>query len=745
MKTLIQITLWLFIGCLSSSIVVAQSEADQLYRDLGYKKSAEILERKLANNQDLDEDEVVKLANSYRLNHDTENAEKWYAQAVALSDEPINFLHYAQALQSNGNYEMAKEYYLRYDNVSGSNDNRGQRLAAAIGRMNEYQNIYTEIKNESIINSDKLEFSPTYHKDGIVFVSTREGLNNRTKDIWIDDNFMSLFYAQKNTDGSLQSPSEFSYHLSTAYHEGPVTFSKTGDEIFFTRNNYNKGKKVKNRKGVIKLKIFNAEKIGDDWGEATELPFNTDEYDECHPTLSADAQTLFFASNRDGGLGGMDIYKSIRQGNSWSTPVNLGSNINTPGNDLFPFIHDDGTLYFASDGWGGLGGLDIFSSTTSGNDFWAEAMNIGAPFNSPKDDFGFILNMLGTEGYFSSARNGGMGHDDIYSFITSPDSIEKPVNDNAKPTQVINKQPDMVYTTNTNTRRRCVSINGVINDKQYGQRLVAATILLTNNCTGETTTLVSNAVGEFSTDCMDCSCEFTLKASKGSFYSASDVIKINEAKCSSGGVQNIVLKLAPVEDNTSTRSTNTSTSYGTSYGSTYNAPTTTYGGYNTTTNGTYNSGTYINPYDNNIQQGMSIALEDIYYDFDDYRIRNDASRSLDMLADILFKYPNMEIELGAHTDSRGSSEYNQDLSKRRARYAKKYLVKKGIEASRISSQGYGEGQPKKQCDIGSFCSETEHQHNRRTVVRVTKLDRSDIQVTYKNNPPETIDRFNGRN
>ncbi len=393
-----------------------KKNADKLYNDLGYKASIPAYE-----GEEVDMATAIKIATAYRLNHDTENAELWYAQVIDKTNEPIHHLYYAQALQSNGKYDLAKDHYLKYDEMLGGNgdDRRGELLAAAIDRMNEMEHTEVELKNESGINSMKLEFSPTYYNNGIVFVST-SGIVERGgksfKDLWIDDNFMALYYAAKNLDGSLQAPEEFSYNITTKYHEGPVSFSRNNERIYFTRNTYNNGKRKNANDGTMKLNIYTAFRSGDNWSDAKELPFCTDEHEEAHPSISADGQQLFFASDRPGGYGGMDIYVSNFNGGKWSSPQNLGPEINTKGNEVFPFIHDSGVLYYASNGLGGLGGLDIYSTRTDEKNEYKKPKNIGTPFNSKKDDFGFILNVLETEGYVTSARKGGIGKDDIYSF-----------------------------------------------------------------------------------------------------------------------------------------------------------------------------------------------------------------------------------------------------------------------------------------------------------------------------------------
>ncbi len=409
---------------LGTSAFAQQKKAEQTYEELGYKAAIPFFE----NKDDLSTEDLVKIATAYRLNHDVTNTELWYSQVVQKSEEAIHFLHYAQALHSNEKYDLAKDFYRKYQTKMGGAgpDQRGTELADAIEAIQNFKHTNVVLKNESAINTNKLEFSPAYYENGIVFVSTldpkKRKKNGKLKeenedlDLWINDNFMTLYYADKNEENALDNVEVFSGNLSTKYHEGPVTFDKSGERIFFSRNQYLKGKKRTDKKGIMKMNIYSATKSGNDWNNVKELPWNTQEHEEVHPTLTADGNRLYFSSNRPGGQGGMDLYFSDFQGGEWGEPVNLGNKINTAGNEIFPFIHEDGTLYYASDGWGGFGGLDIFSTEKNDGSEWLSPTNIGTPFNSSKDDFGFILNITGTEGYLTSARDGGNGKDDIYSF-----------------------------------------------------------------------------------------------------------------------------------------------------------------------------------------------------------------------------------------------------------------------------------------------------------------------------------------
>lgn len=791
----------------SSTFAQKAKEAERLYNDFGYASSIPLLKETI-DKKGMNPEELEKIANSYRLIHDTENAEIWYEHLVEISDVPIHYLHYAQALQSNGNYTKAKTYYVLYDRMIGGSDQRGRLLAEAIDNMNEIKKVDIKLQNERRVNSEKLDFSPAFYRNGIVFVSTRapEGKSSK-KDIWIDDNFMTLFYTEKNPNDELKSPSEFSESISTEYHEGPLSSNRKGDRIFFTRSNYNKGKRKRNKDKIVRLNIYSAQKEGKKWSDAEKLPFSTDEFDEMHPSFSEDGSQLFFSSNRDGGFGGMDLYMAKLVDGVWSEPMNLGPNINTSGNEGFSFIHEDGTLYFSSNGWGGLGGLDIFSSTLVDGQYWSEPVNIGIPFNSPKDDFGFILNVLETEGYLSSARDGGEGLDDIYSFNTDPSLLKKPkvarlltnlcVYDEQTKERVTDVQVsilegtrdengfqlDKSYTlrtlpgeegrssyrvllnknkidttegyidltrfTDANgeisydlrpdkeyvfiakksgyelghkiystegiylptefsfciplTRMEGISLQGIVTNYQRGNRLPDAQLTLVNECTGEKFSAQSNMLGAFSFPNLSCDCTYALTTVKNGFETDIAQFDLNEDNCPESRALEYVVRLRSLNENNDLASNTTS----------------------------------------KLGVGTVIELEMIYYDFDDASIRPEAASTLNRLVQVLRQYPSMHIELAAHTDSRGAWKYNDNLSKRRANYARQYLIDQGISANRMSAIGYGKSKLRNDCSENTPCSEDAHQYNRRTEIKITQLNRPDINILYLNNPPEVVDRWRG--
>ncbi len=276
------------------------------------------------------------------------------------------------------------------------------------------------VHNERTINTGQLEFSPAFYEDGIVFITSQKPLaKEKIFDDRIESNTMSIFLARRDENGTLSKPSAFSNALVSSLHEGPLTFDKTGENVYFSRNNnVENGKKATYTEGVSRLKIYTAQKKGEgNWSIPVELPFNENNSDACHPSISVDGDKLYFSSNRAGGFGGMDLYVSEKVNGVWGKPINLGAKINTPKNEVFPFVHADGTLFYSSNGLPGSGGLDIYYLKNNKQEGGLGVpVNLGAPFNTDKDDFGCIIDADMKNGYFTSGRNGGMGGDDIYSF-----------------------------------------------------------------------------------------------------------------------------------------------------------------------------------------------------------------------------------------------------------------------------------------------------------------------------------------
>ncbi|MGL4598239.1 MAG: OmpA family protein [Bacteroidia bacterium] len=408
----------LFVFFLASSAYAqtgTELKADKLFMSKAYAEAIPKYESVLKTDSSRHK-AAIKLADCYRLTNNTTQCLKWYGKVVNYSEsEPIHKYYYAQALMEAGNYSEARKWMSQYDA-----DVRGKNRTAGIDKRNTFykdSSCYAIKKLPTSVNSDKNDFSPAIYKDGLVFTSARDRASLiARRHAWTDRNFYYMYQTTAKQDGSYTNPSLFSKSVKTKYNDGPVSFTPDGKTMYFTRNNINGRKAEKSSDGIIKLKIFVATQTGDGkFDNEKELAFNNKEYNCAHPAISADGNTLYFASDMSGGQGGMDIWKTTKIGDgAWSTPENLGSTINTPGNEVFPFVSTSGMLYYSSDGMSGLGGLDVYEARNKNGNWKVD--NYGAPINSSGDDFGLVMSADEKMGYFSSNRGSLDMDDDIYSF-----------------------------------------------------------------------------------------------------------------------------------------------------------------------------------------------------------------------------------------------------------------------------------------------------------------------------------------
>ncbi len=389
----------------------ARKKADELYDALGYMKAADLY--KGLKGGDKNQFVIAKIANSYRLNAQWEEAEYWYAQIIKDTGNPKNFLYYAQVLQSNGKCEDAVRWYREY--LKYAPDEKREFISNCED-LADFNKSEVVVKNLNQLNTEFSDFSPIPYKNGLLITSNRSAQHlAKRQDNWTKKRFTDLYFAEKGKEGNYDKINPLPGDVNSKFHDGVPTFNRSGTEMIFTRNQ----RKGKTWDGRRNLKLYAAENQNGFWTNVHKLDLNEANYSYCHPTLSKNGRRLYFASDREGGYGGMDLYVSERIGSHWSEPQNLGPIVNTSGNEIFPFLATDGTLYFASNGHRGLGGLDIFrvqKSKKTDELSWSFRDNLGVPINSEKDDFGFVINPDRHSGYFSSNREGGIGADDIFSW-----------------------------------------------------------------------------------------------------------------------------------------------------------------------------------------------------------------------------------------------------------------------------------------------------------------------------------------
>ena len=429
MKTIYSI-LFTLIFCLGSFGQISKlAKADKKYDKFSYIDAIEIYE-KVAEKGIKSVDLFQKLGNAYYFNGELTKASKWYGALFALQQEvePEYYFRYAQPLRAEGNYEKANQFMDIF--LTKTNDARGKLYAENKDYLNKIDSESGKyLMDTTSINSEFYDYGPSFYGENIVLTSSRSEGNLYAKiHDWTKQNFTDLFIAPLNTEGKLGKVTNFSNEINTKFNESSPVFTKDGKTMYFTRNNYNDGKKRKSDDKIIMEKIYKAELVNGKWTNIKELPFCSDNYKTAHPALSPDEKTLYFASNMPGSYGNSDLYKvSIDKYGNFGTPENLGPTINTEGRETFPFIDNNNHLFFASDGHPGLGGLDIFEAIINENTV-EKPINIGKPINSSKDDFGYIINNQNF-GFFSSNREGGLGFDDIYSFKICMQNVQGIVSD----------------------------------------------------------------------------------------------------------------------------------------------------------------------------------------------------------------------------------------------------------------------------------------------------------------------------
>lgn len=393
--------------------------ADKQYERYSYVDAIAVYER-VAEKGYKDEKMFQKLGNAYYFNAELVKAAKWYSELFAMNQdqEPEYYYRYSQALKSTGDYAKADNMLEQFTTKSG-NDKRAQLFESNKNYLQEIQSNSGRFNTtDAQINSEYSDFGSAFFQNKLIFASSRE-TKGVSKKVFKQTNqsFLNLYESEVTPNGNLSEPVSFGKNINSKFHESTPVFTKDGKTMYFTRNNYSGGKKGVNSNKITLLKLYKSTFENNTWSDATELPFNSDQYSTAHAALSPDNKLLYFASDMPGTKGQSDLFKvAINSDGSFGTPENLGAAINTEGRETFPFVSDDNELYFASDGHPGLGGLDVYVSKIEKDNTSGEVQNVGAPVNGPQDDFAFIIDSESRNGFFSSNRDGGNGYEDIYKF-----------------------------------------------------------------------------------------------------------------------------------------------------------------------------------------------------------------------------------------------------------------------------------------------------------------------------------------
>ncbi|WP_343618648.1 OmpA family protein [Flavobacterium sp.] len=362
-----------------------------------------------------------KLGDAYYFNSEFENAAKWYGEMFAMNPSPAAeyYYRYAQCLKSIGETDKANKILDEF-NAKYKNDSRGILYRNDRNYLDQIKANSGRYKIEGAgINSKYSDYGSFIYDNKIYFASARDTGNfSQRKHKWTGEYFTNIYNANLDAETGMPSKvNKIKSELNGRFHEATPVFTKDGKTVYFTRNNYVDGKKGKDANKITLVKIYKATLQDGKWKNITPLPFTSDNYSTAHPSLSPDEKTLYFASDMPGSVGQSDIYKvNINEGN-FDTPQNLGKVINTEGKETFPYVTNENEIYFSSDGHPGLGGLDVFVGQIENNGTISDIQNLGNDINSPQDDFAYIIDPVTRKGYFSSNKDGGLGSDDIYSFL----------------------------------------------------------------------------------------------------------------------------------------------------------------------------------------------------------------------------------------------------------------------------------------------------------------------------------------
>lgn len=721
----------------TAQMITLEQKGNKYFETFTYDKA--ITKYEETGIENLTTDGLRNLAESHRLIHNTEKAEEYYKVLSAKEDnKPEDLFMYAEMLLMNGKYGES-ELWMENFHERLTNDGRGEEYVAKKG---EYKKLKEDIGRVTIfnleINSDKQDFGPSFYLDKIVFASARKH-NLPIKRVWNWNNqpYLNIYEATKDSNNQLENVTMLSKEVNKKFHEGPASYSQDGGLMVFTRNNYKEKSENGERKLTMHYRVKDEE---GEWGEILDFIFNNKEYSVGHPSVTGNGKTIYFASNMPGGNGGTDIYKIEKQGDGWTTPINLGESINTEGNEMFPFIHSNNMLFFASDGQVGLGGLDIFVAKVEANNY-SNIQNLGYPLNTQKDDFGLILDNQQKIGYFSSNRPGGIGSDDIYGFnLLKPFTFCTEIKGLAKDSDgyllpgsyiaLYSEEGDIIDTIT------------VGNDAAYSFCVPKGSYKVTG--TKEKYFDGSNQIIAKEGEKDPITADIILEKDPG-FSLAFRVVNSKSKETLQGVkvtlIDNLtdtpiyfVTTLEDYQKALQGKKLNDRISYQIKLEKEGYFEKTVIYNQQLTKPGLYNVHESLDLSLDPAVKDLSelVKINPINFDLKKYNIRPDAATELDKIVEVMNKYPNMVVELGAHTDCRGSRKYNESLSDKRAKASAAYIKSKITDPDRIYGKGYGEERLLNNCEcegsVKSSCSEEEHSENRRTEFKVISTGNDKVKV-----------------
>lgn len=594
--------------------------------------------------------------------NDPVSASSWYFKAHQDGFGPVALEKYAEALKRQENYTEAIKTY--EDLLKASPGNAGYRSNITLCRQaidwKKAKNPAYEIA-PSGFNSSSSDYSPVPIAPGkVLFTSDRGSDQSDERYLWTGRSFSDLYIVNTVT----QEVSDFDPVINSPDNDGTAVISPDGRMLVFTRCYVDQDYDAW-------CKLMYSKLQGTAWSAPEPFSFVKEKINYGQPAFTTNGSTLFFSSDDPQGKGGHDIYFSqVDVNGKWSEPVNLGPLINTMGEEEYPTVYKD-TLFFSSDHLAGLGGLDIFKTYLDINDQWVPPINLRSPVNSGGDDFGYVIDTFATpkdnvvvQGYFTSSRAGVAHNDDIYAFAVKGEKAGGEIAENPKEETPVEKPVDYQLFLSLRVMEPQFEVKDDPNSKRIGKRpLPNGPVIVSEGLSDQR--FVTDELGQFLIK-LDWNKQYTFTAKYRDHLAATYTINTAEiTKDKNKPLTTItqILELDPIFKN------------------------------------------------------KEIVLDNIFYDYDQWAIRDDAKPSLNALSAILKNNPAIRIQLSSYTDCRGTDEYNLDLSQKRAQAAIEYLMSVGIPAARLIAQGFGESNPAVNC-VCEECTEEQHQANRRTTFKI---------------------------
>jgi outer membrane protein OmpA-like peptidoglycan-associated protein len=669
------ITFWMATGVL----LYACSAEKKALRNFKYGNYEDVITyyKKVLANQPGNGKANYFIAESYRQSNRIKEASAFYARAGGpgvSKDSALYFL--GKSLQANGKYSESRTAFenLQSTTTVDAMRNRAEKELAGLQRLDELneKKSYYRIKNLETLNSPFSEYSPAYLNGELYFTSSR---SNARIYAATGTPYTDLYKA--TTKGAVVEPETIQALPATInapnVNVGTIAFSPDGKTMVFAKGNTGK------RKGTNDVDLYLSRFRNNVWTDAQPININQPDSWESSPAFSTDGRTLYFSSNRKGGQGGLDLYSAQMDSRGrFSRVRNLGPDINTAGNEMFPYVSENGKLYFSSDGHPGYGMMDLFVVNRVNGKTIAE--NLGQPVNSTSDDFGIFL-FKADRGFFTSNREGGKGDDDIYTFI--------------------NEDPNLRV------------VNYFLQGITYSVRKDSSREIL-----ADTKVSLLDSRGDVMSDYVTGNDgKFLFRVYENEKYT---LIGESDGYLTKRGAYTTVGKSVPLETLKEL-----------------------------TTNITLDTLLVLDRMVTNV----AFQLKNIYFGYDSANINSSAARELDKLMVILNDNPEIKIEMGSHTDSIGTVDYNQNLSQRRAQSTVNYLIRKGIAPERLVAKGYGESKPiARNTNPDGSDNPDGRQRNRRTEfkileigIRPDKKEDEDDEDKYFRENKNTKENENGNN